>query len=155
MEIIPFSHGIIGEMTENGAGLYYSTEVERLNIYTKYGVHFERTNILEVNPFYNSQNPGFKKTMGSVGIGVRKLILKNYFSNNMSIHFLMEYSIVNSIKELTKGKFNHINNRIISGISLQIPNGKLIKRYDFCFQTSDMISGVFLIRIHFIKKLFY
>ena len=153
IELPTFSHGLVAEMTENGAGLHYTPEINKPNIYSKFGLHFERTNVLEVNPFYNSQNPGFQKTMGLLGIGIRQSILKNYFSNNMSVHILAEYSLGNSLSELVIGKLHPDNNRFISGISLQIPSGKITKRYDFCFQTSNKISGEFLIRIHFLKKI--
>ena len=146
-------HGIGFEMTQNGAGVFYSPEFEKPNIYTKIGLHFERSNITEVNPYFNTQNPGFNKTMGLISIGYRKVILKNYFSNNMSIHILGEYTIGNNMSNLFKGKINPNNNRFVTGFSLQIPSGKIIKRYDICFQTINKISGVLLVRFHFLKKL--
>ena len=152
-EIPKLYHGIGLEMTQNGAGIHYSPEIDKPNIYSKFGLHFERSNKLELNPSFNTQNPGFKKTIGLFTFGFRKTLLKNYFSNNMSIHFLGEYSIGNSLNDLVKGVLGTNNNRIVTGLSLQIPSGILIKRYDFCFQTSNKISGRFLIRIHFLKKL--
>ncbi len=154
IEIAGFSHGFIAEMTQNGAGIHYTSEIDKFNFYSKIGFHFERTNILEVNPFYNTQNPGFQKTMGLFGIGIRQSILNNYFSNNMSIHIIGEYSMGNFLYKLLNGKLNPENNRYIAGFSFQIPSRKLIKRYDFCFQTSNKISGIFLIRIHFLKNIF-
>ena len=70
----------------------------------------------------------------------------------MSINFLVEYAIVNNLNSFINSKINSKNNRFLTGISFQIPSGKIIKRYDICFQTMNKISGIFLIRFHFLKK---
>ena len=146
-------HGIGVELTQNGAGVFYSPEIIKPNLYTKLGLHFERSNITEVDPYLNSQNPGFEKTMGLFSLGFRKSILENYFSNNMSIHLLGEYSIIKNVNAIFNDFNNKFNDRIITGFTLQIPSGKIIKRYDICFQSINKISGVFLVRFHFLKKL--
>jgi hypothetical protein len=147
-------HGLGIELTQNGAGIYYEPELMgKIDIYSKLGLHFERSNILEINPYFNTQNPGFKKTIGALSIGIRVPLIQNYFYNNMSIHLLGEIGIGNEFNSLMLGKLNDENNRILTGLSLQIPSGKIIKRYDICFQTNSNISGIFLIRFHFLRKL--
>ena len=146
------SHGIIGEITENGAGLYFSSEINKINLYSKIGFHFERSNKIKVDPFYNTQNPGFKKTIGAIGIGFRKSILKNSFSRNINLNVISEYTIGNTLQNLLKSNFNKDYNRFTVGLSFQIFNGDIFKRYDFCFQNSNSIEGIFLIRIHFMKN---
>ena len=146
------SHGIIGEITENGAGLYFSSEINKINLYSKIGFHFERSNKIKVDPFYNTQNPGFKKTIGAIGIGFRKSIFKNSFSRNINLNVISEYTIGNTLQNLLKSNFNKDYNRFTVGLSFQIFNGDIFKRYDFCFQNSNSIEGIFLIRIHFMKN---
>ena len=146
-------HGLGVEMTLNGAGIYYQPEIiNPVNIYTKFGLHFERSNTIEVDPYFNTQNPGFKKTIGLLVIGGRIPLLQNYFFNNMSFHSLGEIAIGNNFNSLIKGELDSENNRFVTGISLQIPSGKILKRYDICFQTNNIISGIFLVRFHFFKK---
>ena len=154
MENTTVYHGLIIELTQNGAGIYYQPEIIKpVNIYTKLGLHFERSNTLEVDPYFNTQNPGFKKTIGLLVIGGRIPLLQNYFYNNMSFHLLGEIATGNNFSSFIKGELDSNNNRLVTGISLQIPSGKIMKRYDFCFQTNNIISGIFLVRFHFLKKL--
>jgi hypothetical protein len=149
-----FYNGLGIELTQNGAGIYYEPEIMgKIDIYSKFGLHFERSNTLEINPLFNTQNPGFKKTIGALSIGTRVPLIQNYFYNNMSIHLLAELGIGNEFNSLMLGKLNDENNRILTGLSLQIPGGKIIKRYDICFQSNSNISGIFLIRFHFLRKL--
>jgi|GEM_PF-3045537 len=152
-EKLTFYHGAGIELTQNGAGIYYEPELMgKVDIYSKFGFHFERSNTLEVNPYFNTQNPGFKKTIGTISFGARIPLIQNYFYNNMSIHLLGELGIGNEFSSLISGELNNENNRLLTGLSLEIPSGKFIKRYDICFQTNNEISGIFLIRIHFLRK---
>ena len=146
-------HGLSVELTLNGTGIYYQPEILKpINGYTKLGLHFERSNSIEVDPYFNTQNPGFRKTMGLWVIGGRIPLFQNYFYNNMSLHLLGEMAMGNNFNSLIKGELDSENNRFVMGISLQISGGKIIKRYDICFQTNNIISGIFLVRLHFLKK---
>ena len=75
------------------------------------------------------------------------------YMKNDTIIITVEIGLGNNINSLIKGKLNSENDRFVSGISLHIPSGKIIKRFDICFQTHNKISGIFLVRFHYLKKM--
>ena len=92
-----------------------------------------------------------KKIVGLLKIHFEKKI-KTSVRRNINFNVISEYTIGNNLQNLSKSNFNKDYNRFIIGLSFQIFNGDIYKRYDFCFQNSNSIEGIFLIRIHFMKN---
>ena len=91
-------HGLGLELTENGVGLYYQPEIiSYFNIYTKMNLHFERSNLIEINPYFNTQNPGFNKTLGLLSLGGRIPLLKDYFYNEIKGLFLFRFHFIKKL----------------------------------------------------------
>ena len=144
---VEFYHGAGLEMSDNGVGVYYEPQMNSpVKFHSRIGMHFERSNVNLIQYPFNSESPGYKKTMFSLMGGSEKNILNRFFAENLKIGIFAEGGVVISSEAFQKLNDHNVNERIIAGIGLQFPGGKSIRKFEFAIQNPNRISGIFLVR---------